>query len=168
MTPPTLRTERLVLRPYGATDVERLAAFMGTARARHMASEALSPAAAWFKFAVELAQWSLHGHGGLAVTLHGDGALAGRVVVQRRPDYPEPEMGWLALDGHEGRGLMGEAAAALRDWVRAHAALPSLVSYVAPANARSVALAERLGARPDPAAAAPREGLLVLRHWGPA
>ena len=167
MTPPTLRTERLVLRPYDAADVERLAAFMGSPRAEHMGG-ALCPSQAWFKFAVELAQWPLHGHGGLAVTLREGGALAGRVVVQRRPDYPEPEMGWIALDGHEGRGLMREAAEALLDWVRAHAALPSLVSYAAPGNARSIALAERLGARRDPGAPAPREGLLVLRHWGAA
>lgn len=163
---PTLRTERLVLRPYARADVEALAAFLATERAAHMGGP-FTPAQAWFKFAVELAQWPLHGHGGLAVTLP-DGTLAGRVVVQRRPDYPEPEMGWIALDGHEGRGLMTEAARALRGWVRAHAGLPSLVSYLEPANARSAALAERLGARLDPGAATPRPGLLAYRHWGPA
>lgn len=163
---PTLRTERLVLRPYGPADVEALAAFLSTDRAAHMGGP-FTPATAWFKFAVELAQWPLHGHGGLAVCLP-DGTLAGRVVVQRRPDYPEPEMGWIALDGHEGRGLMREAACALRDWTRANAALPSLVSYVAPGNARSIALAERLGARRDPEARPPQPGILVHRHWGPA
>ena len=164
---PTLVTERLVLRPYGLADVERLAAFMATERARYMGLRS-GGAEAWFKFAVELAQWPLHGHGGLAVTLREDGALVGRVVVQRRPDYPEPEMGWIALDGHEGRGLMAEAAGALRDWVRRHAALPSLVSYVAPGNARSMALAERLGATRDDAARGPAPGIVVFRHWGPA
>jgi RimJ/RimL family protein N-acetyltransferase len=161
---PTIRTERLVLRPYRPADVEALAAFLATDRAAFMGGP-FTPATAWFKFAVELAQWPLHGHGGLAVTLP-DGTLVGRVVVQRRPDYPEPEMGWIALDGHEGRGLMTEAAAALRDWVRAHCALPSLVSYVERGNHRSVALAERLGARLDPAAAPPGPGIDVHRHWG--
>ena len=162
---PTIRTERLVLRPYRREDVEALAAFLLTDRAAFMGGPFTS-ATAFFKFAVEIAQWPLHGHGGLAVTLP-DGALAGRVVVQRRPDYAEPELGWIALDGHEGSGLMTEAAHALREWVRAECALPSLVSYVMRGNARSVALAERLGARLDPEARAPGPGIEAFRHWGP-
>lgn len=164
---PTLATERLVLRPYALDDVERLAAFVATERGRAVYGD-LTPAQAWFKFAVELAQWPLHGHGGLAVTMREGGALAGRVVVQARPDYPEPEMGWLALDGFEGVGLMREAAHAARDWARRHADLRSLVSYVAPGNHRSVALAGRLGAVRDDAARPPSPGTLVFRHWGPA
>jgi len=60
--------------------------------------------------------------------------------------------------GHEGRGYATEAALALRDWAF------SLVSYIAPGNAASVAVAERLGARLDPAAPRTVPADLVYRH----
>ena len=164
---PTLVTERLVLRPHEAGDFEPYAAFMGSERARHMGGP-MDRERAWYEFAADVAQWSLHGHGALAVMLRGSGALAGRVLAQRRPYWPEPELGWLAFDGHEGRGLVFEAARALRDWVRRSCSLASLVSYVAPANARSIALAERLGAVRDDDAPLPGPDTLVFRHWGPA
>ena len=163
---PTLVTERLVLRPHGAEDFEPYADFMASERARHMGGP-MDRALAWYEFASDVSQWPLHGHGALAMTLRGSGALAGQVVVQRRPHWPEPELGWMAFDGHEGRGLVHEAAMALRDWVRGACALPSLVSYVDPANARSIALAERLGARRDGDAPLPGPDTAVYRHWGP-
>ena len=167
MTPPTLVTERLVLRPHEAGDFEPYAAFMASPRACHMGGP-MDRERSWYEFASDVAQWPLHGHGALAMTLRGSGALAGQVVVQRRPYWPEPELGWLALDGHEGRGLVAEAVLALRDWVRGACALPSLVSYVAPANARSAALALRLGAVLDEGAPPPGPATRVYRHWGPA
>ena len=164
---PTLRTERLVLRPHRAEDFEPYAAFMASGRACHMGGP-MDRERAWYEFASDAAQWPLHGHGALAVTLRGADALAGQVLVQRRPYWPEPELGWMALDGHEGRGLIFEAARTLRDWVRRSCALASLVSYIAPANARSIALAERLGAVRDDDAPLPGPDTLVYRHWGPA
>jgi len=66
--------------------------------------------------------------------------------------------------GHEGRGYATEAALALRDWAFSTLKLPSLVSYIAPGNAASVAVAERLGARLDPAAPRTVPADLVYRH----
>ena len=162
---PVIETERLVLRPHEAADFEPYAAMMASDRAVHMGGP-MGRERAWFEFASDVAQWPLHGHGALAVTLRGAGTLAGQVLVQRRPYWPEPELGWMALPGHEGRGYLFEAARALRDWVRKAVTLPSLVSYVAPANARSIALAERLGAVRDDAATPPGPDTLVYRHWG--
>ena len=167
MTPPTLLTDRLTLRPHDAADFDAYAAFMASPRAVHMGGP-MDRERAWYEFASDVAQWALHGHGALAVTLRRTDAVAGQVLVQRRPYWPEPELGWLAHEGHEGRGLIFEAARCLRDWVRGACALPSLVSYVHPANLRSIALAERLGAVRDDAAALPGPDTLVFRHWGPA
>ena len=167
MIPPTLLTDRLVLRPHEAADFEPYAAFMASPRAAPVGGP-MDLMRAWREFCGDVAQWPLHGHGALAVTLRGSGALAGRVVAQRRPDFPEPELGWLAFDGHEGRGLLFEAATALRAWVRERCALPSLVSYIDAANARSAALSERLGAVRDDEAEPPGPDVHVYRHWGPA
>jgi RimJ/RimL family protein N-acetyltransferase len=173
MTPPTLTTDRLVLRPHEAADFEPYAALMASERARHMGGP-MDRLAAWHWFASDVAQWALSGHGALAVALR-DGTLVGQVVLNRLPIFPEHELGWMAFDGHEGRGLIFEAARAFREWAREAIRPPSLVSYIGPDNARSVALAERLGAvrdddapRPEPGAAMSFEDDLIYRHWGPA
>lgn len=166
MTPPVLHTERLVLRPHEAADFDAYAGFMASPRAEHVGGP-MDVDRAWYEFCQDVAQWHLHGLPALAITLRG-GALAGQIMAQSRPHWPEPELGWLAFDGHEGRGLVFEAARALRGWLRESRDLPSLVSYVAPGNHRSIALAERLGAARDEDAALPGPDTVVMRHWGPA
>jgi RimJ/RimL family protein N-acetyltransferase len=82
---------------------------------------------------------------------------------------PEPEFSytlWRAAD--EGRGLMSEAAAEAMRWTWEAVRPPSLVSYIDPANARSAALAARLGAALDPAAEPSEPGIHVYRHHAPA
>ena len=46
----------------------------------------------------------------------------------------------------EGKGYASEAALAARAYAAAHFGMPQLMSYLAPANARSIAMAKRLGA----------------------
>ena len=61
-----------------------------------------------------------------------------------------------------------EAARALRDWAYATQGWTTLVSHVHPENARSIRLAERLGARLDPSAPHPEDDpCIVYRHPGP-
>ena len=64
----------------------------------------------------------------------------------------------------EGKGYALEAARAMRDWAFAGLKLPTLVSYVDQDNARSRALAEKLGARLDPDAPRQDKEDLVYRH----
>ena len=87
--------------------------------------------------------------------------------VVRRYWYA-PEIGWMVLPEAEGRGIAAEAARALRDWAYATQGWTTLVSHVHPENARSIRLAERLGARLDPSAPHPEDDpCLVYRHPGP-
>ena len=81
--------------------------------------------------------------------------MLGEVGIYHLATYPEPEIGWMLVSGAEGRGIAHEAAAALRAWAYARFGWTTLVSYIDPANARSIRLAERLGARLDTAAAPP-------------
>lgn len=163
--PPTLRTERLVLRPHTRSDWPAYRAFMASDRAAFIGGP-FGEAAAWGWFCSDFGQWGLVGAGALAV--EADGAMVGQVVLNDLPTFPEFELGWLVFEGHEGKGYLTEAARAFRDWVRAEIAPPSLVSYISPANARSLALAECLGATPDDAAPRPDADDVVMRHWGSA
>jgi RimJ/RimL family protein N-acetyltransferase len=119
---------------------------------------------AWGMFCHDVACWSLHGHGGLMIDLVATGECVGQVGINAGPLFPEQELGWLLYEGFEGRGYVTEAAAAMRDWAFAQQATGSLVSYIDPTNFRSIAVAERLGAVRDPAAAVQDAGDLVFRH----
>lgn len=146
---PVLNTEFLVLLPVQLDDFEPLAAMLASPRAAGVGGP-YGRAAAWGLFCHDIACWSLFGHGALMVTLRGSGECVGQVSINHGPLFPEKELGWMAYDGHQGRGYITEAARALRDWGQASGVVPSLVSYMDPANARSIAVAERLGATRDP------------------
>ena len=98
----------------------------------------------------------------------GDHAI-GMVGPWYPEGWPEQELGW-SLFGAEskGVGLAAEAARAVRRHVYTTLNWPTAVSYSAAANARSIALATRLGASLESTATAPgRDGRLVFRHPGP-
>ena len=163
---PTLATARLVLRAPQCADFAAYAAFFASDRAVFEGGP-MDAARAWREFAAEVAGWVLHGFGGWSVTDRGTGVWLGAVALNYPAEFPEPELGWTLAPAAEGRGYAFEAATAARAWFYAHTACRTLVSYISPGNVRSIRLAERLGARPDPDAARPEPGDLVYRHPGP-
>lgn len=160
---PTLQTQRLVLRPMVETDFPAYAAFLASPRAAGLVGP-LSPRQAWGLFCHDIACWTLFGHGGLMIDRRTDGLCIGQVGISHGPLFPEKELGWLLYEGHEGQGYATEAAIALRDWAAQALGLPELVSYIAPSNAGSAALAERLGAVRDLVADRPDPNDLAYRH----
>ena len=164
---PTLTTNRLVLRPHVLGDYDDYGHLMMSERARFMGGP-FEPIDAWRNFASDVVQWTLIGGGALAVTLRDAGTVVGQVCLNRIPPFPEPELGWIAYDGHEGHGYVTEAARAFGHWCLTHLNLSSMVSYIDPENARSIAVAERLGAKRDDTAIRPDgespEECLVYRH----
>ena len=167
VTIPTLETGRVVLRAHRLADFDAYAETLASPRARFI--DRLDRRDAWFVFCNDVAGWQLRGFGLWAVDLR-DGTHLGQVGIQRPDHFPEPELGWFLHDGHEGRGYATEAARAALGWARGRVA--SLVSYIAPGNDRSVAVAERLGATLDPDAPLPdgedRTETVVYRHWSAA
>jgi RimJ/RimL family protein N-acetyltransferase len=119
---------------------------------------------AWRKFCEDVAHWPLFGFGALTIVRTDSGEIVGEVAIIRGIDYPEDEIGWLLFNGQEGRGYATEAARALRDWAFGPRGLETLVSYIDPRNARSRAVAERLGGRLDAEAERPDPGDVVYRH----
>jgi RimJ/RimL family protein N-acetyltransferase len=165
MIPPTLRTERLILRAPLLADFEPYAAFFASPRSGYEDGPK-SRGAAWKEFAAAVGQWALRGYGAWSLEERATGAYAGEVGIFHPANYPEPEIGWTLMAPFEGRGLAFEAACAARDWAYATLGLASLVSYIDAANLRSVRLAERLGARLDRAAAKPElDDCVVYRQW---
>lgn len=164
---PTLTTARLTLRPMRPEDFGPYAALMAGPRAAGMGGP-FDTRAAWGLFCHDAAGWALHGLGALMIDVTATGVTVGQVGLNAGPLFPEPELGWMLYDGHEGQGYATEAAAALRDWAFARAGLATLVSYTDPCNATSQAVARRLGAIADPDAPRHDPGDVVFRHPRPA
>ena len=86
--------------------------------------------------------------------------------------WTEPELGWSIWDpATEGKGVAFEATTAARAHAYDTLGWTTAISYIDPDNARSIALAKRLGAVHEPDARLPDrdgwEGTLVFRHPAP-
>jgi len=163
---PTLRTDRLTLRPPVDADFPAYAALMASPRAWGMGGP-FDERSAWGMFCHDIACWTLFGHGALMIDVTATGTCVGQVGINAGPLFPEKELGWLLYDGHEGHGYATEAAAAMRDWGFGTLGLETLVSYCDPANARSIAVAERIGGVRDDAAVRTDPDDVVMRYGGP-
>ncbi|WP_424969858.1 GNAT family N-acetyltransferase [Dinoroseobacter sp. S76] len=159
-----LTTDRLILRPPAAQDFDGYRAFYMSDRSR-FAHGPLSETDAWYAFCVEMAHWPMRGFGMFTVLAQTDPETPIGLVGPWFPaDWPEPEIGWLLWDGHEGQGYADEAARACLIHAFGHLGWDTAVSYIHPENAASTKLVERLGAERDPHARAAKPELLVWRH----
>jgi RimJ/RimL family protein N-acetyltransferase len=163
---PSFATERLLLRPATMADFPAYAAFLASERASGMGGP-LPEQTAWAFFTNDVAQWALLGMGGLIVERQDQPGAIGQVAVCHGPIFPEPELGWLLYDGHEGHGYASEAATAMRDWAFGPRGLTALVSYIDPVNERSAWLAERLGGVIDQTAATPGNAPTRVYRYSP-
>ena len=166
MSAPVLETRRLRLRGHVLSDMEPLCALLASDRSRFMDGP-YSRREAWIMIAADAGSWDILGFGGWGIETR-EGTFLGQVAIGKPPHFPEVELGWMLVEGAEGHGYATEAAMAALDWAWSERGLPTLVSYVDPGNARSRALAERLGAVVDTQAARP-EGetatqTVVYRH----
>ena len=143
---PAIRTERLTLRAPTLADWPAYAAFYAGERSALIGGPRAA-GAAWTLFAADTGHWHLHGFGWWTID---DGAgAAGICGVHHPPDHGAAELGWSLWDRALSRSYATEAAAAARDWWRAHGPGGALVSYIDAGNTASQAVARRLGARTD-------------------
>lgn len=163
---PRLETERLVLRPPVLEDAPFWNAILAADTEGHMGGP-FGAEDAFADFAATTGLWLLRGHGLWTVTGRDeseggpeDGTVLGFVLIGFEPGDLEPELGWLFLPEFKGKGYATEAARAARRHAFGALNLPGLVSYIAPGNAASRRVAERLGARRDGSL----DGTEVWRH----
>jgi RimJ/RimL family protein N-acetyltransferase len=153
--PVELRTERLLLRRWRAGDEAPMAAINADPEvARHLNRPITDVALAAFHPSMR-EHWERHGFGPWAVEARErctgvePGAFLGFAGVAFPAYLPalaeRPEIGWRLARGAWGRGLATEAALAAREHAFATLALPELIAIVHPGNARSQAVARKLG-----------------------
>lgn len=167
MTPPVLITKRLTLRSPTRADFDAYREILMSDRATYM-DDAMDEDRAWLWFVNDLSGWLLDGHGMLSMTDTTTSEILGFISINKLDRFPETELGWMKTAAAEGKGYAYEAATAARDWGFGPRNLSILVSYIDLENARSIKLAKRLGAAPDPDAAFPKgetaQDTIVYRH----
>lgn len=172
MTGATLRTERLILRPWTADDRAPFAAMSADPDVRRffptLQTRAESDRSADFL----AAQFERTPYGPWAVEIPGLVGFAGFVGPWETPPDVRPhgrvEIGWRLARTCWGRGYATEAARAALDFVFRHGGLDELVAFVVPENRASREVMDRIGLRevPDRAFDHPRvpEGHRLRRH----
>ncbi|MBN8292673.1 GNAT family N-acetyltransferase [Rhodobacter sp. NTK016B] len=162
---PVLTTERLVLRAPKSDDWPAFRAFMREERSHFVRPGDLTEENAWRAFGHVIGHWVLRGYGQFILTAKGDDSALGAVGPWNPAGWPEPEIGWTIWSpGAEGKGFAFEAATAVQAHVRTGLGWAQPVSYIDTANARSQALARRLGCAVDASAPVPGDEA-ALQAW---
>lgn len=160
---PTLTTQRLTLRGPRDSDAADLGAFLQSPRAAWIGGPwPASDAADWLAHTGR--RWAERGRGSWIVALRADDTPIGRIGILDHDGWNEPELAWFLFEGFDGKGFAYEAALAARSYATDTLKLPPLFSFIEPANLRSKALAERLGAKPERDVTFKGVALTVYRH----
>lgn len=164
---PVIETARLRLRAPCMADWPAYEAVFTSDRARFMGGPFTSEDA-FGDFAQAVAGWMLRGAGMWTITAKGGDAAIGWLYLWQEWGDPEPELGWVLVEGAEGQGFAEEAARAVLPHALRLYGAGGFVSYIDEGNAASARLAEKLGARRDPRAEAAlgEPDLMIYRHYG--
>ena len=168
---PILETERLRLRAFRESDLDRWAAVMADpATVRYVGGQPLAREETWRRLLTSGGLWPMFGYGYWAAERKADGLLVGHVGFAdfKRELTPSiegaPEAGWIFAPDAHGQGFAGEALKAVLDW--ADEALPGrgIAAIIDPANAPSIRLAERCGFSSREEAVYKSEPILLFRR----
>ncbi|SFC50951.1 GNAT family N-acetyltransferase [Tropicimonas isoalkanivorans] len=166
---PTLLTSRLVLRAPRVEDFPAFADFLASERTHYMGGPVADHMQASRAFGNLAGLWVLRGYGMFVLERRDTGEPVGHAGARHPMPWPELELGWcLWSAAGEGEGFMTEAMRQIHGWVFDGLGWETCVSYMGARNARSAALARRMGAVIDPDAARPegdnRDDVTVWRH----
>ena len=147
LAPPTITTDRLLLRQFALADIEPYARMCSDAEVMRYVGDGqpISAELTWRTVAGFLGHWRLLGYGMWALTRRSDGALLGRVGFIDPPGWPGFELGYLLGREHWGQGYAREGATAALKVATKHLGRTRAISLIRPANGASVKLAQAIG-----------------------
>lgn len=140
-----LQTERLILRIPQESDFEAWAAFMADEAASQFLGGPQPRPFAWRVLATMAGSWALRGYGMFSVIERATNQWVGRIGPWNPEGWPGFEVGWGLARQAWGKGYAQEAATAAIDWTFATLQQPEIIHCIDPANAPSLAVAQRLG-----------------------
>lgn len=149
---PVLTTERLVLRPHRAEDLDAVAAMTGDAEVMRYIGGVPQPREdSWRRMLCGPAMWMLLGYGYWIVERRADGAVIGQLGFAdfKRAMEPTieglPELGYLFASSAHGQGYASEGVAAALGWADATLSHDQIVAIIDEANAPSIRVVEKAG-----------------------
>jgi RimJ/RimL family protein N-acetyltransferase len=145
MTPPTIETERLLLRGIDQADLDGWAELMSDPDSARFIGGVMNRAGAWRSMAAFAGCWSLKGFGMFSVVEKSSGRWIGRLGPWQPEGWPGTEVGWSLLKSAWRQGYAAEGATAAIDWAFTNLGWSEVIHVIDVANAPSIALAERLG-----------------------
>lgn len=145
VVPARLETERLVLQRPTHEHTEALIDLAMDERVARTLGGAQPRESAWRGAAQVMGHWEIRGYGLYAVIKRDTGQCVGRIGYLQPEGWPGLELGWTLAADHWGQGYATEAAGFLLDYAFADLKLSRLISLIEPGNARSVAVAKRIG-----------------------
>lgn len=154
-TSPVLRTERLILRPWRAEDVDHYAGMSADPRVMEYFPRLLDRTECEEGFGRVTRHFAQHGFGFWAIELPGIAPFIGFVglAVPTFESHFTPcvEIGWRLAYAHWGKGCATEGARASLAFGFEQLKLNEIVAFAVAGNRRSLAVMERLGMTHDPA-----------------
>lgn len=145
--PPTLRTERLVIRPFVATDIAALSAYAQAQSASEYGSwlGGAGPADAARYLVDTIARYGRPPRTDLGVSFEGH-LVGGVAFHQVWMSPPTMELGWVIHPAAAGKGLAREAVGALLGWLfDRFPDLDRVEARVRASDASGIRLLEKLG-----------------------
>ena len=149
---PRIETERLVLRAWRKDDFRPYHALLQHPDVhRHFGPKPMGVEECWRRLLASVGGWQVNGFGTWAAELKESGKLVATLGVftawrDLDPEFgEEPEMGWIFAAETHGKGLASEGCRAVIEWVEGNLSPSPLWAIIAPANAPSLKLAEKLG-----------------------
>lgn len=142
---PRLRTERLLLREWRDADLVPYAAMYADPDVMRHLGGPVDREQAWRNMALMAGHWTLRGYGNWVLERRADGRFLGRAGLWRPEGWPGLELGWALARDAWGAGYATEAARASAAWAARTLGARELIALIAPGNAASLRVAERLG-----------------------
>ena len=142
---PSLETERLLLRPTAAEDLDGWAELMGDPDTARFIGGVQPRAACWRGMMTMAGAWACHGFAMFSVIEKASGRWIGRIGPWQPEGWPGTEVGWGLVKSANGKGYAYEAATATIDWAFDRLGWDDVIHCIAPANTPSARVAERLG-----------------------
>lgn len=147
---PTLRTPRLILRPFQSSDAAELCRIQQIESVlRYFPNPVPPPLERVERYlAGQQAHWEQYGYGNWAVEPDKSGRFAGWAGLQYLPETNEIEVGYLLDPAVWGKGYATEAARASLQWGFDHFPFPEIIALVHPENTASLRVAAKCGLIP--------------------
>jgi RimJ/RimL family protein N-acetyltransferase len=142
---PFLMTERLILRPPTAADMDNWAAFHSESDTMEFLGGVQARSEAWRGLCAMAGAWTIKGFAMFSMIRRDTGEWIGRTGPWQPEGWPGTEVGWGIMKDHAGQGFAYEAAVASIDYAFDILRWDTVIHTINPQNSNSIALAQRLG-----------------------